>query len=822
VPNGSEHFEVHASVVFQLGESLISDSAQALMELVKNSYDADASYCKVTISTAGAPPESYFKNAQGAIIVEDDGSGMTMADIRRGWLTISNSSKRDLKQLKKTTLGGRTPLGDKGLGRLGTQRLGVNLEMFTVPQEEHLEHVVRIPWGDFREKALLSEIPVFYESHESQQKHGTKLIITDLRDIEAWTGQTAIASLTDRLSQMISPYREVRNFTIIASIDGHSLDLIEVDEKLRETAQLHYDLDFNGDVLSIAGFAKLGYLRPADARERASYSELIESDGGSAYLSFLQNRYADKFNFSRAGKNGWFATFSDKNEFDDLPTPGKVDGEPANPGPFSGAVDFFDLGRESTAEQDIFDKATEYRNYIKKVSGIRVYRDGFGIRVDSDWLKLGEQWTKAGSYYGLKPQNTLGYITLTAANNFNLEETTDREGFKATPYYQNFEALLKKFVDYSGQVQEALRRGVIEFRNQRQLSAASISTDSSPEQLSVAIRERLSQAAGHRAALATMRVRLQNKAQASNEIVAKLSRGATGAAELEPVRTQLAELQSVVDASRRSIEEIEKYLGELQELENVNAVLREQITALREQIQQVYEVVGLGLTAEAVSHEINNIAAQLAERNQQLTRHLRADNIRDASIHSFTQYVTTTVAGLRRQLIFLAPSLKYLREKREDIDVREFLQELVRHYTPALSQQRIGFGFEAKQEQRFLVRMNRGKLIQVVDNFVRNSEYWLKQDIAANRIATGRITFGLTRPHLTISDNGRGVDPSLQGRIFEPFVTAKKSGEGRGLGLYIVQQLLHAESCDARLLTEENSFGRRYKFDIDLTGVAID
>jgi hypothetical protein len=75
-------------------------------------------------------------------------------------------------------------------------------------------------------------------------------------------------------------------------------------------------------------------------------------------------------------------------------------------------------------------------------------------------------------------------------------------------------------------------------------------------------------------------------------------------------------------------------------------------------MQQVYEVVGLGLTAEAVSHEINNIAAQLAERNQQLTRHLRAHDIRDAPLHSFTQYVNTTVAGLRRQLIFLAPSLR--------------------------------------------------------------------------------------------------------------------------------------------------------------------
>ncbi len=50
-PSKPEHFDVHASVVFQLGESLISDAIQALLELIKNSYDADASYRKVTIDT---------------------------------------------------------------------------------------------------------------------------------------------------------------------------------------------------------------------------------------------------------------------------------------------------------------------------------------------------------------------------------------------------------------------------------------------------------------------------------------------------------------------------------------------------------------------------------------------------------------------------------------------------------------------------------------------------------------------------------------------------------------------------------------------------
>src|SRR5271157_778198 len=96
-PKG-EHFDIHASVVFQLGESLITDSVQALVELVKNSYDADASFCKLDISTQPiSDPMSPFKGAVGAITIEDDGSGMTLDTIRRGWLTISNSDKRDFK-----------------------------------------------------------------------------------------------------------------------------------------------------------------------------------------------------------------------------------------------------------------------------------------------------------------------------------------------------------------------------------------------------------------------------------------------------------------------------------------------------------------------------------------------------------------------------------------------------------------------------------------------------------------------------------------------------------------------------------------------------
>ena len=68
----------------------------------------------------------------------------------------------------------------------------------------------------------------------------------------------------------------------------------------------------------------------------------------------------------------------------------------ANPGPFHAEIDSFDLGTE-TFEQNVFGRVSEYKDYIKNLSGIRVYRDGFGIRVDPDWLKLGQQQTSGRS-----------------------------------------------------------------------------------------------------------------------------------------------------------------------------------------------------------------------------------------------------------------------------------------------------------------------------------------------------------------------------------------------------------------------------------------
>ena len=123
-----------------------------------------------------------------------------------------------------------------------------------------------------------------------------------------------------------------------------------------------------------------------------------------------------------------------------------------------------------------------------------------------------------------------------------------------------------------------------------------------------------------------------------------------------------------------------------------------------------------------------------------------------------------------------------------------------------------------KNTKNFYVYMNRGKLTQIFDNLFINSDYWLREDIRTKNIRHGKINISIDKPYIRFYDNGRGVDPSVETTLFEPFVTAKEKGKGRGLGLFIVKQFLDSEGCSVSLLPERNNHNRLYLFEIDFTG----
>lgn len=818
-------FDIHASVVFQLGENLITDVVQALVELIKNSYDADATYCSVVIDTQGHPgPTSVFPQANGLITIEDDGSGMDLPTIRRGWLTISNSEKRDIKRHQQTTVRGRTPLGDKGLGRLGVQRLGDNLELFTRPANSTVEYEVSFSWRDFLSEASLSQVPIRFEALPAKDgRSGTKLLISDLRNSSDWTAAGAVDDLQTRLSQMISPYRQVRDFVVAVTLNGQALELAEITEQVRQAAQVRYAFRFDGEVFHIRGKVKLDFFRPQRRDEQDLFRRLVEWDNGEELVVFLsQQKQSRDLCLKRAEETDWFLEFSHKSMLGDVNPLAMAGTQPANPGPFYGEIDSFDLGDGSDERPSVLDRKSSFRAYVKALSGVRVYRDGFGIRVDRDWLGLGKQWTSATSYYGLKPQNTMGYVALSAKDNDQLQETTDREGFRDTPHYQNFSRLLQLFVHFTLRAQGALRRGYNEFAKSERARAAGVQDSTSSEELLNDLSSGLSAADGSRNALIAAGAQLDRALEHAHVTVRRVEAAVPkNSPDAQALQDAAERLERAVSSARPVLTGVQSVLENLSALQGKVKVLVDRDTVQREQLLQMYEMIGVGLTAEALSHEIRNVTDRLAHRSQSFRQYLRSKPDMDRQVLAYLEHMQSSVAALRRQLAHLEPSLRYVRERREKVELGSFLDETLEFYRTRMSDVPIELSVQQTSLEDFTLLINRGKLVQVIDNLVLNSEYWLREDLRTGRIAKGVITIEGVKPYLRISDNGRGVDPSVEASLFEPFVTTKGRGEGRGLGLFVVRQLLDAEGCFIDILPRRNSNGRLYIFQLDFTG-AVD
>ena len=824
-PPRKPSFDIDASIVLQLGEDLIRDVVQALVELVKNCYDADASYARIEVDTKASVPEqsSFFPDATGYILVADDGVGMDEDAINDGWLTVSNSLKREMKRRKRTTKKGRTPLGDKGLGRLGVQRLGHNVEIYTRPRGAKVIHHVGWCWRQFDGQKKLSTISPRWLDLPAEKWQGTKLVVSDLREPNSWEGANEFAKFLVNLSRMISPYEQFRDFTIAGSVNGRDIELSQMAGRVRDLSQLRYKVDFDENRICFVGRAALSFLRPSSRKDMTAFQDLVLTDNGKGFFEFLQEQpKAAALGLRRHKGPKWFAYFRYDRDLENVPGVELKGKKPASPGPFHAEVDSFDLGKQAFEGQHVFDRVSSYRDHIKDLSGVGIFRDGFRIRVDEDWLKLGPQWTGGGSYYGLKPGNTLGYVALTAKDNADLVETADREGFKDSPEHRNFCFIFEEFVKFTHDAQEFLRRSWIDFRNAHEQEHAHVAEDMSPEQVAEQLTTGIRSAAKAVASLTDASKGLDDAQQETEEHLGELEDRAAHsdhalAAEIADSRKHL---QKMIEGLRQAVNEAVQKVDEIHRLGDLSAVLQQQLATLQQQLGDMYETVSLGLTAEALSHEIANIADQMTGRVREIRRHLARSHVDDAKTLAFVEYMHSSIAALRKQLSHLAPSLKYVREHRKQIPLDQFLIDLREYH--AARWKKVPISIALRGEKGFVVSFNEGKLLQIFDNLILNSDYWLREDLRKGRIENGQITISVAPPCVRVSDNGHGVELSVEGILFEPFVTCKGRGKGRGLGLFIVRQLLDSEGCTVSLLSTRNQFGRLYRFEIDFSGAVKD
>lgn len=168
----SVHLRFAPEILARLGEELIPHPDLGVMELVRNSYDADATWCEVTLVNAS--------RVGGTLVVSDNGHGMTPDEIAGGFLHIGRSSKTESKN---TLHFKRRKVGEKGLGRLASLRLGKEIEVITRPiSTPGIAHRLTIDWAAYDNVDSVDEVALEVQSYETSEKPGTKVIIKRLRE----------------------------------------------------------------------------------------------------------------------------------------------------------------------------------------------------------------------------------------------------------------------------------------------------------------------------------------------------------------------------------------------------------------------------------------------------------------------------------------------------------------------------------------------------------------------------------------------------------------------------------------------------------------
>ena len=169
------------------------------MELVKNSYDADATECTVKLIDTESPG--------GCLVVSDNGTGMDLKAISDGWLVIGRSKKAIRQPTPKWQ---RLPVGDKGLGRLAALRQGSQVTLKTRPANEPgVEYTLPICWADFSEANVVEEVALTPQRQETENLHGTETIVSNL---SFKLGKREIKRLARELLLLADPFNSEAGF----------------------------------------------------------------------------------------------------------------------------------------------------------------------------------------------------------------------------------------------------------------------------------------------------------------------------------------------------------------------------------------------------------------------------------------------------------------------------------------------------------------------------------------------------------------------------------------------------------------------------------
>lgn len=375
----------------------------------------------------------------------------------------------------------------------------------------------------------------------------------------------------------------------------------------------------------------------------------------------------------------------------------------------------------------------ETRQQIARWSGgPMMYRHGFRVLPygdpDDDWLELDKNaFGKAG--FKLNRQQVIGRVVVNAAHTA-LSEQTNREGLVESPEA----AALKSILMW------VLHTEMRDLINQADKN----------EQLN----------------LKRTKASTQDFRQTESKVL-----------------DTLAELRTNATAnSKVYLDRLEKRVSELSDqCSEIVSGVEKDAKRIADDREQFVHLAGIGLMTEFIFHELDRSVA-FAVKELQAVRKTMPTN---AVLKSLDEQLVT----LHKRVSAFDSLSGEKRQVKVRFDAGEVAAMVMDGHTSAFK--RHGIEFSIRQDKPLMVRAVKGMLIQILENLIANSEYWLKQQSDFEPGFTPRIHVEVSAQTriLSVTDNGPGVAPDRADVIFHPFVSSKPANKGRGLGLYISREL---------------------------------
>jgi hypothetical protein len=415
-------FQPRSRLLLQLGDKLIRNENIALLELIKNSYDADARTVTVRLENIESPK-------LGFIDIIDDGEGMNIEIIENVWLEPGSDYKEQIfrKQIR-TPKYNRLPIGEKGIGRFGVHKLGYFIELISRKKDCN-EVVVKIDWRKFGEKKYLkdSEFEV-YENTEPEyfkrNRTGTRIRITDLRT--AWD-KRMIREFYKSVFSLQSPFKRSGNFDVKLEVSTPEFitDLPSL-ESIKHFALFYFKSKLIGSQIvefeyRFAPWSELYKIAPRIITQEND----IVADNQTLQEKIPSTR--NDYRIINLEKN--FA---------------KEDEEEKKIGPIEIEGFIFDRDKKIL---DLYDYPglSLLKEYLDEQGGVRVYREGLRINEygeqGNDWLNLDSRRVNEPARK-ISNNIILSVIDIKRDSSKALEEKTNREGFIENEAFHDFKAAI--------------------------------------------------------------------------------------------------------------------------------------------------------------------------------------------------------------------------------------------------------------------------------------------------------------------------------------------------------------------------------------------